>query len=108
MQETQNSGACVENLPGVNRQQRGGPAEQDGEHIQSDDPQYDRTAKNEFEPDDEVAERHLFFERHDVAPAHKADQTHAQERGDGIERIDRRRVMTQSDQGAARSRPGYR
>ena len=43
-----------------------------------------------------------------MAPPHKADQREANQRGGGVERIDRGGVMGQGDQRAAGRRPGHR
>ena len=84
------------------------PAQQDGKQVQRNGSQDDRAGEDELESHDQAARRHLLLHRHRMAPAHKADQREANQRGGGVERIDRGRVMGQRDQRAARRRPGHR
>src|SRR5437667_1268784 len=97
-----------QNVFGINRQQSGRAAQQDGEQIQGDGGQDGAAGENKLKADDQIGKRHPLFNGHDMVAAHQADQQQADQGGGSIDGINGGGVMSERNQGATgcRTRDG--
>ena len=104
LQDAQPGGAGVQDVFGVNRQQRRRSAKQYGKQIQRDRAEDNLGLINEFESCEQARERHFRSWNDGLPAAHEGDQGQTNQRRHGIDGVNHRCLVRECNQGAAGGR----